>query len=120
MDVNTLLIQANRGTMVETEVKTLTLNGLTISATNRAVTINGNEINLTGAEFEILWILASNAGQVLTRNSMSKLIRGFEYDGLNRSLDLRIARLRKKLGDDGRRPRLIKSVRSVGYMLVED
>lgn len=106
--------------MAEIEEQPINLNGLTICPKSRAVTVYGNQINLTSAEFEILWLLASNAGQVTTRNSMSKSIRGFEYDGLNRSLDLRIARLRKKLGDSGRHPRLIKSVRSLGYMLVDE
>jgi len=106
--------------MAELNETTIAINSMVIDPHAKAVKIDGDTIELTGAEFEILWLLASNAGQALTRNMMSNSIRGFEYDGLNRSLDLRIARLRKKLGDNGRQPRLIKSVRSVGYMLVQE
>ena len=55
---------------------------------------------------------------VLSRDRIYRELRGTEYDGLDRSMDLRVARLRRKLGDDGKQPRLIKSVRGAGYLLV--
>ena len=75
-------------------------------------------VALTTAEFDLLWLLAFHAGEVLSRDHIYRELRGMEYDGLDRSMDLRVARLRRKLGDDGKQPRLIKSVRGSGYLLV--
>ena len=60
---------------------------------------------------------AADAGRALSRNTIYEAIHGMKYDGLDRSIDLRVSRLRKKLGDDPVNPQRIKSVRSVGYML---
>lgn len=83
----------------------------------RTVTNGGREVELTTAEFDLLWLLALRCGHIVTRDEIYSSLRGIEYDGLDRSIDLRVARLRRKLGDDGRRPRLIKSVRGSGYLL---
>ena len=73
---------------------------------------------MTSTEFDLLWLLALNPGQIVTRDQIYRELRGIEYNGLDRSIDLRIARLRKKLGDNGRHPQHIKSIRSLGYLLV--
>lgn len=90
---------------------------LVVEPARRRVTIRGEEVDLTTAEFDLLWLLARHAGEPLEREAVYRALRGIEWDGLDRSLDLRILRLRKKLGDDARQPRWIKSVRGVGYML---
>ncbi len=77
-----------------------------------------NVIILTSREFQLLAILASNAGKPINRDSLYQQLRGIEYDGLDRSLDLRISSLRKKLGDDVPPCRYIKTVRGQGYLLV--
>ena len=59
----------------------------------------------------------STLGEVVTRDQIFEKVIGMPYDGLDRSADLRITRLRKKLGDDGKQPSRIKSIRSVGYLL---
>ena len=71
----------------------------------------------SSGEFDLLLYLARRPGQTITRDALYKDVRGIEYDGLDRSIDLRIARLRKKLGDDAKQPALIKSVRGEGYLL---
>lgn len=83
----------------------------------RTVNINGHGIELTTAEFDLLWLLARNVGQVVSRDFICRKLRGIEYNGLDRTIDLRITRLRKKMGDSGRNPRIIKSIRSVGYIM---
>jgi two-component system OmpR family response regulator/two-component system response regulator RstA len=98
------------------------LNGLVIDANSRNVRLkdtsnNETKVALTTAEFDLLWFLAERAGQVVPRNDIYKEIQGVEYDGLDRSIDLRISRLRKKLNDDPHDPERIKSVRGVGYIL---
>ncbi|NLH50927.1 MAG: response regulator [Myxococcales bacterium] len=93
---------------------------LIVDAGNRVVHHHGEPVEMTTSEFDLLWLLARHAGQILTREHIYTRLRGIDYDGLDRSIDLRIARLRKKLGDDGKLPQLIKSVRGVGYLLVKD
>ncbi|KAF1066005.1 MAG: Transcriptional regulatory protein OmpR [Pseudomonas citronellolis] len=75
-------------------------------------------IELTSAEFDLLWLLAANAGRILSREEVFQALRGIEYDGQDRSIDVRISRIRPKIGDDPMHPRLIKTVRSKGYLFV--
>ncbi len=92
---------------------------LEINIANRSVTLNHETIALTTAEFELLYLLARSPGKVVSRDSIIQQIRGYEYDGLDRSIDRRISRLRKKLQDDQLHPKLIKTVRGQGYQLCE-
>ncbi len=94
--------------------------GLAIDPGSRSVQLDGNEVELTSGEFDLLAYLANRRGQTVGREELYRSVLGMEFDGLDRSLDLRIARLRKKLDDDGKHPRWIKSVRGVGYLLVSD
>jgi len=98
----------------------IALGDLIVDAGRRTVTMGDRLVDLTTAEFDLLWLLAQNAGRVLSRERIYAELRGIAYDGLDRSIDLRIARLRKKLGDDGKQPHLIKSIRGTGYLLVAD
>lgn len=95
----------------------ISIGALIVDAGRRSVELEGKEIKLTSAEFDLLWLLAENVGQVISRGDIFQIIHGVKYDGLDRSIDLRISRLRKKLGDDPIDPRRIKSVRSAGYLL---
>ena len=87
-----------------------------VNPSRRQVLMNGEPVPLTDAEFDLLMVLARHAGQVLDRDTIYRALRGVPYDGIDRSIDLRISRLRRKLGDDP--PQLIKAVRGVGYLLV--
>ncbi|NNE00976.1 MAG: response regulator, partial [Pirellulaceae bacterium] len=93
------------------------VDALTIDAGGRTVQLDDRPITLTTAEFDLLWLLAENAGQVVSREQIYQRLLGIRYDGLDRSIDLRVSRLRKKLGDDPNHPQRIKSVRGVGYIL---
>lgn len=90
---------------------------LAIDATRREVTQHESLVELTTAEFDLLWALARRVGEVVTREELFSAAGRSVYDARDRSIDLRVSRLRKKLGDDPNRPDLIKSVRGVGYML---
>jgi two-component system, OmpR family, response regulator len=87
-----------------------------ISQADRAVHLGDREIAFTTAEFDLLWMLAENAGTVLTRDQIMAGVRRIEHDGLDRSIDMRVSRLRKRLGDDADHPRRIKTVRGKGYL----
>ena len=92
---------------------------LTVDAGTREVLMNDQSVRVSGAEFDLLQLLAQHAGQVLSRDTIYRHLSGRPYDGADRMVDLRISRLRKKLGDDPENPNLIKSVRSVGYLLAQ-
>ena len=87
-----------------------------ISQSTRTAVLSGQNIDLTTAEFDLLWLLASHAGNVLSRDDLLQELRGIGFDGLDRSIDARISRLRKKLNDDPENPTRIKTVRGKGYL----
>lgn len=87
---------------------------LEIDRHTRAVIYNDNRIKITRNEFDLLWHLASNRNRVVQRSELFDKFIGFEYNGVDRKIDLRVSRLRKKLLRIINRD-LIKSVRSEGY-----
>jgi DNA-binding response OmpR family regulator len=79
-------------------------------------TLAGAELALTTYEFVLLRVLAERAGRVLTREQLVDLVRGSADEAFERSIDVHVSHLRQKLGDDPRSPRLLKTVRGIGYM----
>lgn len=86
----------------------------------REAWLRDEPIDLTSAEFDLLWLLSSNAGRVLSREEIFTALRGIEYDGQDRSIDVRVSRIRPKIGDDPLQPKRIKTVRSKGYLFVKE
>ena len=87
-----------------------------ISQATRSSHLGSDSIDLTTAEFDLLWLLARHAGNILSRDDLLQELRGIGFDGLDRSIDARISRLRRKLGDDPENPTRIKTVRGKGYL----
>jgi len=81
----------------------------------RTVTCEGEVVSLTTTEFEILRALVANAGRVIPRERLMELARGEEYAAFDRSVDVHVSHIRRKLGDDPRNPTWLKTVRGVGY-----
>ncbi|MGQ7249527.1 winged helix-turn-helix domain-containing protein [Halomonas sp. V046] len=98
----------------------LTFSDLEVDNSTREAWLKGERIELTSAEFDLLWLLASHAGRVLTREEIFSQLRGIRYDGQDRSIDVRVSRIRPKIGDDPHHPHRIKTVRSKGYLFVKD
>ncbi|MDD5425565.1 MAG: winged helix-turn-helix domain-containing protein [candidate division Zixibacteria bacterium] len=98
----------------------LQIGNILLDKTKRVVSIDNREINLTASEFDLLWLLASNKNRIVSRESLYQVLLKTEYDGLDRCIDNRISRLKRKLQDNSINPQLIKSVRSEGYILVEE
>lgn len=98
----------------------IVLAGLTIDKDSRSVQLNGQAISVTSNEFDVLWLLAGKAGSVVSREELVRQLRGIDYDGFDRSVDLRISRLRKKLGDNSQEPFLIKTIWGKGYLFARD
>lgn len=86
----------------------------------RQVTLHQREVMLSSYEFDLLLTLASQAGQVLSREFLFSHIYQREYDGLDRTIDVRISQLRKKLGDNAENPSRIKTIWGKGYVLISD
>ena len=96
------------------------IGGLYIDPTSRTLTLDNSDVPLSSHEFDLLTILASHAGTPVSRENLVSQMRGIEYDGLDRSIDISISRLRKKLGDAASAPERIKTIRGKGYLLAPD
>ena len=98
-------------------LRAVTVGGLVVDPSSRRVTLDGAVVELTAYEFALLQALAERAGRVLSREQLMEFARGSAEDSFDRSVDVHVSRLRQKLGDDPRRPRLLKTVRGAGYLL---
>jgi len=95
---------------------TIAFGALEIDVASRAARLSGKPVDLTTSEFDLLWLLARHAGKVLSRNDILNKLRSLDYDGSDRSVDCRIYRLRRKLGDLADSAERIKTIRNVGYL----
>jgi len=93
---------------------------LHIHGLNREVTLGDRRIELSPAEFDLLWLLATNAGKVMQRNDILRALRGLHYSGADRSVDARLYRLRRRFGADKEASWKIKTVRPHGYMFCQE
>jgi DNA-binding response OmpR family regulator len=100
--------------------KLMNLGRITIDTDAMHVALDGQTIALTTYEFMLLRALAERANRVLSREQLVDIVRGSAEEAFDRSVDVHISHLRSKLGDDPRSPRLIKTVRGIGYMLAID
>ena len=111
-----------RSQMISAQTKNETnetlVGGISINSSTREAVLDGKSLRLTALEFDLLLCLTHSAGKVLTRDTLLDEIAGRNYDVFDRSIDVHISSLRRKLGDDSKSPRYIKTIRSVGYMLV--
>ena len=93
---------------------------LSIYPLQRRVTLASDDVVLTPSEFDVLLLLALRAEEVVSRDDILKSLRGIEYDGFDRSVDVKVASLRKKLGDSTSQPRRFITVRARGYLFIPD
>ncbi len=99
---------------------TLHFNNLVIDRQKLEVIYKDEIIHISTTEFELLWILADQAGEIVSRTELITQLRGFDYDGFDRSIDLKISRIRKKLGDTSNPATRIKTVWGKGYLFLAD
>ena len=93
---------------------------LTLDTGTLTATLDGNPLMLTGYEFALLRAFAERPGRVLSREQLLDVAKGSADDSFDRSIDGHISRLRQKLGDDARQPRLLKTIRGAGYLLSDE
>jgi DNA-binding response OmpR family regulator len=106
-----------RGAEAEDE-DALQIGALNLNWGTRSALLNGNDLGLTTAEFELLGLLVRNRGRVLTRDRIMSEIHGIDWDPYDRSIDVHVNRLRQKLGDDARHSTMIRTVRGAGYSFI--
>lgn len=87
-----------------------------LDARSRTVTIDDTEMPISANEFDLLWQLAYRVGSVVSREALVQQLRGFGYDGFDRTIDLRVFRLRKKINDQPDCPFRIKTIWGEGYL----
>ncbi|GIU37318.1 DNA-binding response regulator [Shewanella hafniensis] len=104
----------------EEQKQQLVFDSLVLNATAKSVTIDKQPLDLNANEFDVLWLLALKAGTIVSRNELVAQLRGIEYDGLDRSVDIRISRLRKKLQEALSQPYKVKTIRGKGYLFCRD
>ena len=97
----------------------ISVQDLKIQVEARSATLSGEPLVLTPVEFELLLVLARAKGRVKSREQLVDEIRDRAYEVFDRSVDVHISALRRKLGDDAKEPRYIRTLRAAGYMMME-
>lgn len=97
----------------------ISLNGLELDTLRRQVLVDGELVDVTAKEFDLLVTLAAEPGRVFSRAQLLERAFGFDYQGLDRTADAHVRTLRRKLGDDPNSPRFIETVYGVGYRFVD-
>jgi DNA-binding response OmpR family regulator len=102
------------------EDEEITVKDLVIKPQTRSASLKGETLHLTPIEFDILHYLARSKDRILTRDQLLDEIAGRNFEVYDRSIDVHISSLRRKLGDDPKNPKFIKTVRATGYMLIDE
>jgi DNA-binding response OmpR family regulator len=118
--IQALLRRAQSAIAPAPDQRLLKFGSLSINLATRNISLNQQAIMLTTHEFELLSTLALRAGEIQTREALYQQLYKREYDGLDRTLDVRVSHLRKKLGDDNGNPTRIKTVWGQGYLFAAD
>ncbi|MBT9558139.1 MAG: response regulator transcription factor [Myxococcales bacterium] len=105
------------GNATSPEVSRHVVGNLSIDRSSREVLVGNERLELTTLEFNLLWVLASRAGEVVTRDELYEVGVGSRYDGLDRGVDIHLSHIRRKLARAGLDPSEIKSIRGAGYLL---
>lgn len=106
--------------LVGPRASVITAGSLVIDPVARRATLAGVDLPLTTYELDLLRVLAERAGRVLTREQLVDSVRGSPDEAFDRSIDVHVSHLRRKLGDDPKNPRIIKTVRGIGYLFAFD
>lgn len=111
------VLRRNLGEMTASDSGVMTIQGIRMDIDRHQVSLNGTPVSLPLKEFELLEFLMRNAGRVLTRMQLIDRVWGSDYVGDTKTLDVHIKRLRAKLEDDPANPKIIQTVRGLGYKM---
>lgn len=98
---------------------TLNFGRLDLDGAARTVLLDGVRCELTGYQFDLLWVLAQNAGRVLSRDALMDKVKGTHLEAFDRSIDVHMSRIRAAIEDDPRKPRRVITVRGAGYVFAK-
>lgn len=118
--INALLRRNKVPTSSGNSLQKLQYGQLIIDRSTRSACLKGEDVQLTSHEFDMLWRLAESPSTLIDRTTLYTEVIGREYDGLDRSADVRISRLRKKLQDNPQHPHRIKTIWGKGFFFVAD
>jgi DNA-binding response OmpR family regulator len=113
------LLRRTRHVMASVAPSDITVGALNVSRFAREARIGACVLPLTPIEFDVLWLLARRAGEIVSRDELYQQVRGVPFDGLDRGMDVHVSRLRHKLLAGGLETTALKSVRGMGYLLVK-
>lgn len=113
--IKAILRRASRNVPTQEKAKTVEINGLRLDCDSRRVYIDGQEVNLTAKEFDVLELLAFNPNKVYSRENLLNIVWGYEYPGDVRTVDVHIRRLREKIERFPSEPKYIHTKWGVGY-----
>ena len=116
--VRAVLRRQSRSTE-DTQDRKLSASGITIDPKRHSVVKNGENIDLTAREFDLLYVLMESPGRVFTRDTLLNQVWDTEYFGDTRTVDVHIRYLRQKIEDDDANPAYIKTIRGVGYSFAD-
>ena len=106
-------------TRKDSEIREITLGQLTVNFDKRKVTLNGNTVELTAKEFDLLALFVNNPGRAYSRENLLNIVWGYQFTGYEHTVNSHINRLRAKIEEDPSQPIYIKTVWGVGYKFVE-
>ena len=109
----------NRYKRVDKRITLMGVPGLEVDIARHQVKVDGREVVLSAREFEILAVIIAEPGRVFPRSQLLELAFGFDYQGLDSTVDAHMGNLREKLGDDPKEPRFIETVYGVGYRVID-
>ena len=109
----------NRYKRADKKLTLMGVPGLEVDIARHQVKVDGREVVLSAREFEILAVIIAEPGRVFPRSQLLELAFGFDYQGLDRTVDAHMGNLREKLGDDPKEPRFIETVYGVGYRVID-
>ncbi len=112
------VLRRTEGEPVRPEV--LTSGDLSLDLPSRTATLDGQSLDLTTMEFDLLAFLIAHPGHVFTRMQLLERVQEHAYQGYERTIDVHVKNLRKKLDDDPHTPRFIETVRGVGYRFIKE
>jgi DNA-binding response OmpR family regulator len=112
------VLRRTEGLLRQPEV--IVVSDVALDLPRRQARVGGRLLDLTAMEFDLLAVLARRPGQVFSRVQLLDLVQGGAFEGYERTIDAHVKNLRKKLGDDPRRPRYIETVRGLGYRFLEE
>ena len=115
--IGAVLRRAARSATAEPS-EVLRFEGLEIDTAKRSIRLDGAVAELSALEFDLLTKLASSPGRVFSREQLMDSVWGWDYVGVERTVDVHIAGIRKALGDDASNPRFVSTVRGVGYKFI--